>query len=132
MVHHWAIWRSNMQNVQAILVTYRTPGKRPVTGPLQVVKFSVLSKPTSEKLLRDPICSYEPAPQWRLVPYCDRSSISNFEIIDGKTFRLGNECMVAAVRQLHDGKAERVPQWTEGKLFLRRTGYVYDPFLHVK
>ena len=62
----------------------------------------------------------------------DMSPDDNFEIIDGKTFRLGNECMVSAVRQLHDGKAERVPQWIEGKLFLRRTGYVYDPFLHVK
>jgi methionyl-tRNA formyltransferase len=62
----------------------------------------------------------------------DMSPDDNFEIIDGKAFRLGNECMVAAVRQLHDGKAQRVPQWTEGKLFLRRTGYVYDPFLHVK
>jgi methionyl-tRNA formyltransferase len=62
----------------------------------------------------------------------DMSPDNNYEIIDAKTFGLGNECMVAAVRQLHDGKAERVPQWTEGKLFLRRTGYVYDPFLHVK
>jgi methionyl-tRNA formyltransferase len=56
----------------------------------------------------------------------------NFEMIDAKTFRLGNECMVKAVKQLHDGSAERVRQWTEGKLFLHRTGYVYDPFLHVK
>ncbi len=56
----------------------------------------------------------------------------NFEIIDAKTFRLGNDCVVAAVRQLYDGSAERVPQWTEGKLFLRRTGYEYDPFLYVK
>jgi len=38
----------------------------------------------------------------------DMSPDDNFEIIDGKTFKLGNECMVAAVRQLHDGKAERV------------------------
>jgi hypothetical protein len=60
------------------------------------------------------------------------SPADNFEIIDGKTFRLGNECMVAAVKQLDDGKAERVPQWIEGKLFLQRTGYMYDPFLHVK
>src|SRR5262249_48499761 len=52
----------------------------------------------------------------------DMSSDDNFEIIDGKAFRLGNECMVAAVRQLDGGKAERVKQWTEGKLFLRRTG----------
>jgi methionyl-tRNA formyltransferase len=62
----------------------------------------------------------------------DMSPDDNFEIIDAKAFRLGNECMVAAVRQLHYGKAARVPQWAEGKLFLRRTGYVYDPFLHVK
>ena len=62
----------------------------------------------------------------------DISPDDNFEIIDAKTFRLGNECMVSAVRQLHDGTAERVPQWIEGKLFLRKTGYVYEPFLHVK
>src|SRR5262245_17235540 len=48
----------------------------------------------------------------------DMSPDDNFEIIDAKTFRLGNECMVAAVKQLRDGKAERVPQWVEGKLFL--------------
>ena len=62
----------------------------------------------------------------------DMSADDNFEIIDGKTFKLGNECMAAAIKQLRDGKAERVRQWIEGKLFLRRTGYVYDPFLHVK
>ena len=62
----------------------------------------------------------------------DLNPDDNFEIIDAKTFRLGNECMVSAVRQLHDGRAQRVPQWMEGKLFLRRTGYVYDPFLHVR
>jgi methionyl-tRNA formyltransferase len=62
----------------------------------------------------------------------DMSPDDNFEIIDAKTFSLGNESMVTAVGQLRDGKAERVPQWIKGKLFLRRTGYVYDPFLHVK
>jgi hypothetical protein len=61
----------------------------------------------------------------------DMSPDDNFEIIDAKTFRLGTECVITAIRQLHDGKANRVAQWTEGKLFLRRTGYVYDPFLHV-
>ena len=55
----------------------------------------------------------------------------NFEMIDLKTFRLGNDCMVTAVRQLQEGRAERVKQWTEGKLFLRRTGYVYEPYHHV-
>lgn len=62
----------------------------------------------------------------------DMSPYDNFEIIDAKAFSLGNKCLVAAVKQLHDGTAARVPQWTEGKLFLRRTGYEYDPFLHVK
>jgi methionyl-tRNA formyltransferase len=62
----------------------------------------------------------------------DMAPNDNFEIIDGKAVRLGNECMVAAVGQLHDGTAARVPQWTEGKLFVRRTGYVWDPSLHVK
>jgi folate-dependent phosphoribosylglycinamide formyltransferase PurN len=62
----------------------------------------------------------------------DMSPDDNFEIIDAKTFKLGNECMVTAVKQLRDGKAERVPQWIEGKLFLQRTGYLYNPFLHVE
>lgn len=56
----------------------------------------------------------------------------SYEMIDAKTFRLGNDRMIDAVRRLASGKAERVPQWTEGKLFLRRTGYLYDPYLRVQ
>lgn len=62
----------------------------------------------------------------------DTKPDDNYEIIDAKTFRLGNDCLITAIRQLFEGRAERVPQWTEGKLFLRRTGYVYEPYLHVK
>jgi methionyl-tRNA formyltransferase len=51
----------------------------------------------------------------------------NYEMIEAKAFRLGNDLMVRAVRQLALGQAKRVPQWEEGKLFLRRTGYVYEP-----
>jgi methionyl-tRNA formyltransferase len=51
----------------------------------------------------------------------------NYEMIEAKSFRLGNDLMVRAVQQLARGQAKRVPQWAEGKLFLRRTGYVYEP-----
>jgi hypothetical protein len=53
-------------------------------------------------------------------------------MIDAKIFRLGNVRMIDAVRRLATGKADRVSQWTEGKLFLRRTGYYYEPYLHVR
>lgn len=56
----------------------------------------------------------------------------NYEMIDAKTFRLGNDKLLEAVRWLKAGKAERVRQWEEGKLFLRRTGYVYEPWQRVQ
>ena len=62
----------------------------------------------------------------------DMNSQDNYEMIDAKTFRLGNDRMIDAVRRLATGKADRVPQWTQGKLFLRRTGYFYEPYLHVR
>src|SRR6266404_2499950 len=51
-----------------------------------------------------------------------------YEIIDAKTFHLGIDLVLAAIRQLQEGRAQRVPQWEKGKLFLRKTGYVYNPF----
>ena len=56
----------------------------------------------------------------------------SFEIIEAKVFRLGIDLMLVAVRQIQEGRAGRVKQWEEGKLFLRRTGYVFKPYLHVK
>jgi methionyl-tRNA formyltransferase len=50
------------------------------------------------------------------------------EIIDAKCFDLGNEAMVVALTQLAERRAARVPQWMHGKLYLRRTGYVYRPY----
>jgi folate-dependent phosphoribosylglycinamide formyltransferase PurN len=55
----------------------------------------------------------------------------NYEIIDAKTFRLGIDLMIIALHQLLEGRALRIKQWEEGKLFLRRTGYVYNPFHRV-
>ena len=57
----------------------------------------------------------------------DLTAQDNYEIIEAKSFRLGNDLMVRAVQQLALGRAQRVPQWEEGKLFLRRTGYLYQP-----
>lgn len=52
----------------------------------------------------------------------------NFETIDVRSFHVGIELLLEAARQLAAGSARRVPQWQQGKLFLRRTGYVYEPW----
>ena len=51
----------------------------------------------------------------------------NYEIIDAKCFHLGIEAMVQACRQLFSGKSMRIKQWQKGKLFLKKTGYLYQP-----
>jgi methionyl-tRNA formyltransferase len=51
-----------------------------------------------------------------------------FEMIDVRTFHQGIELLLRAATQLSEGRAKRVPQWEHGKLFLRRTGYVYEPY----
>lgn len=55
-----------------------------------------------------------------------------FERIETKIFLFGIDLMMKAVRLLHSGKAPRVRQWMEGKLFLQRTGYVYQPWQRVE
>jgi methionyl-tRNA formyltransferase len=50
-----------------------------------------------------------------------------YEMIDARSFHLGIELLIAAIGQLAAGLAAGVPQWEQGKLFLRRTGYVYEP-----
>jgi hypothetical protein len=52
----------------------------------------------------------------------------DFETIDVRSFHVGVELMLEAVRRLEASTAPRVPQWEQGKLFLRRTGYVYEPW----
>lgn len=56
----------------------------------------------------------------------------NYAMIEAKSFHLGNRMMVVAVSQLFEGRAARVKQWQHGKEFLRRTGYVYDPFVRLQ
>jgi methionyl-tRNA formyltransferase len=56
----------------------------------------------------------------------------SYEIIEAKTFYLGIELMLVAIRQLQEGRAQRVKQWETGKLFLKRTGYVYNPYQRVR
>ncbi len=51
----------------------------------------------------------------------------SFEVIQAKICRLGIDLMLTAIQQLVEGRAERVKQWEEGKLFLKRTGYYYEP-----
>ena len=54
-------------------------------------------------------------------------STDNYEIVDAKCFHIGNEAMVQACKLLFSGHSLRVKQWQKGKLFLKRTGYVYQP-----
>jgi folate-dependent phosphoribosylglycinamide formyltransferase PurN len=56
----------------------------------------------------------------------------SYEMIEAKCFRLGIDMMLVAVRQIVESRAERVKQWEAGKLFLRRTGYVYEPWQRVR
>lgn len=51
----------------------------------------------------------------------------NYEIIDARCFYIGNEAMIQACVQLFSGQSVRIKQWLQGKLFLNRTGYYYQP-----
>lgn len=55
-----------------------------------------------------------------------------FEKIHARAFGLGFDLMFEALRQLEEGRVERVPQWMEGRLYLRRTGYIYEPWIRVR
>jgi hypothetical protein len=55
-------------------------------------------------------------------------SDDNFETIDVRSFDLGIDLLIAAARDQVAGRAERVRQWEQGKLFLQRTGYHYEPW----
>lgn len=52
----------------------------------------------------------------------------SYETLDARSFHQGMELLLRAAHDLHAKQASRVAQWTEGKLFLRRTGYVYEPW----
>ena len=52
----------------------------------------------------------------------------NFETIDVRSFHVGIELLLEGARELVEGRAARVPQWEQGKLFLKRTGYQYEPW----
>ena len=56
----------------------------------------------------------------------------NYAMIDAKTFRIGIDMLLVAIRQLIEGRAIRIKQWEAGKLFLRKTGYNYHPYLRLK
>lgn len=51
-----------------------------------------------------------------------------FDHIDVRTFRLGNDLLVDSVAEVVGGRAMRIRQWEPGKLYLKRTGYVYEPW----
>jgi len=54
-----------------------------------------------------------------------------YEMIDVREFHHGIEDLMRAVELLVSGRAQRIRQWEHGKLFLKRTGYVYRPYLRL-
>ncbi|MBS0314922.1 MAG: hypothetical protein IT523_03295 [Burkholderiales bacterium] len=56
----------------------------------------------------------------------------SYEVLDARSFHQGIELLLRAAQDLNAGRASRVAQWTEGKLFLRRTGYVYEPWQRLR
>lgn len=55
-----------------------------------------------------------------------------YEAIDARNFRQGFDLLLAALGPLAEGRVTPVRQWEEGRLYLKRTGYVYEPWLHVR
>lgn len=55
-----------------------------------------------------------------------------YESIHDRNFRQGFDLMLAALGPLAAGKVTPVRQWEEGRLYLKRTGYRYEPWLHVR
>ncbi len=51
-----------------------------------------------------------------------------YEMFEVREFHFGIESLLRAAHALVAGCAPRVKQWEEGKLFLKRTGYVYRPY----
>ncbi len=69
------------------------------------------------------------------IIYTDRPSIrgeDTFESLEHKVCRLGVDLLMLALEQFNQGSLPRHPQWTKGRLFLRRTGYVYEPYQRLK
>ncbi|MFM7170469.1 MAG: formyl transferase [Cyanobium sp.] len=56
----------------------------------------------------------------------------NFETIEVRSFDVGIQLLLEAARDLVEGKAPRVGQWEKGKLFLKRTGYHYEPWQRLR
>lgn len=68
------------------------------------------------------------------IIFTDRPTIAladTIESIEEKNFRLGIDLLLLALEEIREGVANRVKQWTTGRLFLRRTGYEYSPRLRV-
>lgn len=55
----------------------------------------------------------------------------NYEMIEWRSFYLGIEMLLESASDVAGGHVVQIRQWEKGKLFLRRTGYVYRPFYRV-
>lgn len=64
----------------------------------------------------------------RLLP----DASDNFETVDLQSFHYGYEALLQAVDELAAGVAPRVRQWQSGRLYLKRTGHVYSPWLRLR
>ena len=65
-----------------------------------------------------------------ITEHVPMQAADTFEHIEVRAFEAGVSAMRQALHQLQAGTALRVPQWEKGRLYLRRTGYVYSP--HVR
>jgi methionyl-tRNA formyltransferase len=65
------------------------------------------------------------------IIYTDRPRISRddcFASLEEKVFRLGEDLMMVALDNADCETVNSTRQWTDGHLFLKRTGYVFEPF----
>ena len=68
------------------------------------------------------------------ILFTDRPRIEptdNMQSIEYKVFRLGEDLLVHALDLIEQKSISPTPQWLHGRLFLRRTGYVFEPWLTV-
>jgi methionyl-tRNA formyltransferase len=50
------------------------------------------------------------------------------EILDAKAFLVGIDALLEVIIGFKSGRVKGVKQWTQGQLFLKRTGYEYSPY----
>ena len=65
------------------------------------------------------------------IIFTERPTINlgdTFESLENKVFRLGEDLLLLALESQCSSPLHRTKQWQKGQLFLKRTGYIYEPF----